>query len=191
MKTEIRKAFARCSSLALGVVILHVLCWLAGSPMSPCRSQLGHIRGRLISMTVGLWALLILSFCLSVLYERYRQKRNAGREAGYREKQEARAREKEEEKEQFLRRCRELINDHLRTLSRKRGEFVVVDDYGISDRSRWEAEKAYFLDKVLFVGTDWGLDLSRVRKGLRSDRLTPKDVADIDALIEEAIDHAG
>jgi restriction system protein len=43
---------------------------------------------------------------------------------------------------------RELLTPHLPALSRKRRQLVFEDDYGTSDRTRWEKEIDYFFKKV-------------------------------------------
>lgn len=41
------------------------------------------------------------------------------------------------------------VEQHMTVLMRKRRQFVRKDDYGIVDRSRWDKEIDYFLDKVV------------------------------------------
>lgn len=158
--------------------------------MSPCRHQLGRIHGRLTIMTVGLWVLLLASLGLAVLYERRLQREETELETKRKKKMATTERDELEERQQFLKSCQRLIDEHLQTLSRKRGELMRADDYGITDSSQWEDEKGYFLEKILFADPDWAPELVRLRKGLRSARLSSEDVAGIDALIEDAIDHS-
>lgn len=44
---------------------------------------------------------------------------------------------------------RRLVQQHLRTLVRKRHAGISRDSYGIIDSSRWNAEVQYFMDKVV------------------------------------------
>ncbi len=188
LKAEFGKAFSRCHPLVLALVLCHVLCWLAGSPRSPCRAQLGRIHGRLTSVTTGLWGGFVVAFLLALVYERRRGSRGAEPDAEQREAQEAREREKNTAHKRLLDACRELIEQHAQTLSRKRRELTQVDDYGVVDRTQWDAEKAYFQDKVLFANTEWEADAARVRKGLWGERLSSEDLAAVDTLIEESLD---
>lgn len=49
---------------------------------------------------------------------------------------------------QVERRFEAVVQEHLPVLLRKRRQLLRADDYGIIDRTRWEREIAYFLDKV-------------------------------------------
>ena len=42
-----------------------------------------------------------------------------------------------------------LVAEHLPVLRRKQRQLVRVDDYGVVDRSRWERELGYFIDRVV------------------------------------------
>lgn len=42
-----------------------------------------------------------------------------------------------------------LVNKHAAVLSRKRKQSLFLDDYGHHVRNKWDAETAYFIDKVL------------------------------------------
>ena len=51
-------------------------------------------------------------------------------------------------RERARRRFDRLVADHLPVLRRKQRQLVRADDYGMVDRSRWEREIGYFLDRV-------------------------------------------
>ena len=46
-----------------------------------------------------------------------------------------------------------IIENHSKTLSNKRKTMITADDYGVIDLDKWEKEKKYFLDKVIYPNT--------------------------------------
>lgn len=54
--------------------------------------------------------------------------------------------------ERAERRFDRVVAAYLPVLRRKQRQLVRVDDYGLVDRSRWEREVGYFLDRVVLVG---------------------------------------
>jgi restriction system protein len=56
-----------------------------------------------------------------------------------------------------------LVAEHLPALRRKRRQLLRADDYGLVDRSRWEREAGYFLDRVV-LGSLAGRDASVIRE---------------------------
>ena len=63
-----------------------------------------------------------------------------------------------------------LVAEHLPALRRKRRQLLRADDYGLVDRSRWEREAGYFLDRVV-LGSLAGRDASVIsedRTGFRA-----------------------
>ena len=67
--------------------------------------------------------------------------------------------------EQARRRFDEVVAGYLPVLRRKQRQLVQTDDYGLVDRSRWEREVGYFLDKVVLESLP-AREARRVREGL-------------------------
>jgi restriction system protein len=72
--------------------------------------------------------------------------------------------------ERAVRRFDGLVEAYLPVLRRKHRQLVRVDDYGVVDRSRWEREVGYFLDRVVLAGLAPG-DARRVRERLGAFKL--------------------
>lgn len=47
-----------------------------------------------------------------------------------------------------------LIDRHSEILRKKREVMITTDDYGVVDKGKWEDEKKYFLDKVIYPSTN-------------------------------------
>lgn len=64
-----------------------------------------------------------------------------------------------------MRRFDRVVVDYLPVLRRKHRQLVRVDDYGVIDRSRWDRELGYFVEKVV-LQTLHGRDAFHIREEL-------------------------
>ena len=67
--------------------------------------------------------------------------------------------------ERAQRRFDEVVAGYLPVLRRKQRQLVRTDDYGLVDRSRWEREVGYFLDRVVLESLP-AREARHVREGL-------------------------
>jgi len=67
--------------------------------------------------------------------------------------EQAREAQEKEERDEWLafleKTLKYHVNEHLLTLSRKRKQLIITDDYGIEDKSKWIKELKYFFDKLI------------------------------------------
>jgi restriction system protein len=91
------------------------------------------------------------AFLVLGVLARYGQIANARANTRREEEQIAGEQRKQLETEYAIRRhAKRVIQEHTRTLSRKRRHGIAVDDYGIQHTSKWNGEKQYFYENVLY-----------------------------------------
>lgn len=54
---------------------------------------------------------------------------------------------------------KQIVKQHAKTLLRKRKQMIVVDDYGVEYREKWDKEKEYFLANVAEINLNELIDL--------------------------------